>query len=302
MTTRKEKEERDRLRAFPALEKDDHPEKSGVLLSDEISFYVEKGRLIEPFDKENLKPASYELTVGDEAMLGGEYYSLGDKGGDSELKIPPFEVAVIKTNETVNLPRFLIGRWNIRVKWAYKGLVWVGGPQVDPGYVGHLFCPLYNLSNKTVRIHKGQAIAVMDFVKTTRFMDSKDDEKYTEYKRPPKRVVIENYDVAEFQSALFDQARDIGKVNDKIDTFTTLVFLILAILMTAVTLPYLGIRENESMASLGFGVPLFFSFLAIMMSGFSLMYCVNGVRRIVPKIIGGGVILLAIAIFTISIM
>ena len=48
------------------------------------------------------------------------------------------------------MPRFLIGRWNIRVTVAYKGLLWVGGPQVDPGWVGHLFCPIYNLSDQEV--------------------------------------------------------------------------------------------------------------------------------------------------------
>ena len=141
------KEERARIEKLCDVRVDPHPEVSGVLLSDEIEFYVTHGQLIEPFSDCNLKPAGYELTVGDEAILGGKSLRLNDHDKRG-LCIPPFEVAVVKTGETLNLPRFLIGRWNIRVYWAYKGLLWVGGPQVDPGYVGHLFCPLYNLSNK----------------------------------------------------------------------------------------------------------------------------------------------------------
>ena len=216
MTAQKRRDEINRLRRFPILELDNHSEKKGVLLQDEIKFYVETGRLISPFDPRNLKPAAYELTVGDEAMLGGEPYSLGDTIKDGRLCIRPFEVVVIKTAETLNLPRFLIARWNIRVSWAYKGLVWVGGPQVDPGYVGNLFCPIYNLSNKDVWIKKGDAIAVMDFVKTTSFGLESTDE-ISRYRRPPKRVIIEDYGIDDFRSALRDQSEAIPELRETID-------------------------------------------------------------------------------------
>jgi deoxycytidine triphosphate deaminase len=134
---------------------------TGVLLSDEIEEYVKQFKLIDPFDPNNLKPAAYELTVGDEYSLGGKTGKLSDESGKNEVKIPPFEVIVIKTRERLNLPRFLIARWNIRVKWAYEGLLWVGGPQVDPGWVGHLCCPIYNLSDHEVTLRLGEPIAVM---------------------------------------------------------------------------------------------------------------------------------------------
>lgn len=105
----------------------------GVLLSDEIEYYVNKYKMIDPFKRENLKPAAYELTVGDEYSRGGERGKLCDEPGKNKIEIPPFEVVIIKTNERINLPRFIIARWNIRVRWAYEGLLWVGGPQVDSG-------------------------------------------------------------------------------------------------------------------------------------------------------------------------
>lgn len=172
----------------------------GVLLSDEIQHYVATCRLIDPFKEESLKPAGYELRVGDEYVLGGERKELKR---NAEIRIPPFNVVVVKTEETINLPRFLIARWNIRVKWAYDGLLWVGGPQVDPGWVGHLFCPIYNLSDKQVVLRAGDPIALMDFVTTTPFNLG----RTKEYRRPPNRVLLEEYGAEELKSALYTEAK-----------------------------------------------------------------------------------------------
>ena len=282
VTSRKRQNELDRLDQFPDLRTDGHTEKTGVLLSDEIEFYVGEGKLFDPYDRGNLKPAGYELTVGDEAMLGGKYYSLGDSTEDGRLCIPPFEVVVIKTAETLNLPRFLIARWNIRVAWAYKGLVWVGGPQVDPGYVGHLFCPIYNLSNKDVWIKKGDAIALMDFVKTTSFDPECRGEKPKQYRRPPKRVVLEDYEIDDFRSALRDQSKAIPKLEDSINEglkevrnnaniFTTLVIAIIAILMTVIMLPYFGAKSKEPNVEIMNIVPISLSLFAALLSLFTVI-------------------------------
>ena len=137
---------------------------AGVLLSDEIEYYCRKHQLIEPYNPDNLMAASYELRVGLKYAVGGKKYDV--KLGDT-VKIPQFEVAVIQILETINMPDFLIGRWNIRTRWAYEGLIWVGGPQVNPGFRGLLLCPIWNLSDKDIEIKCGDAIAVMDFEKTT---------------------------------------------------------------------------------------------------------------------------------------
>ncbi len=165
-------EEIELLKKYDCPPKDDLGT-SGVLLSDEIEHYVYSFKLIDPFDCKNLDPAAYKLTIGDEYSIGGERKRLYDESGKNEITIPPFEVAIIKTYERVNLPRFLIARWNIKVSLAYKGLLWVGGPQVDPGYVGYLFCPIYNLSNNNVTLKYKDPIAVIDFVKTTPFKKEK---------------------------------------------------------------------------------------------------------------------------------
>lgn len=142
-----------------------------VLLSDEIEKRCQdEPRLIEPFysDEDHLKPASYHLSVGEQVRIDGVDYSLSIDNPVRE--IPPHGIAMIRTRERLNLPNDLIARWNIKVKEVYYGLVWVGGPQVDPGYNGPLVCPVFNLSTKPYRLEYCKPLFTIDFVKTTPFI------------------------------------------------------------------------------------------------------------------------------------
>lgn len=178
-------QERKRLESYGLAEEvDDRPDEHGVLLRDQIEHYVAICRLLDPFSRANLKPAGYELRLGDEYAIGGKLCRLPDRvTGSATIEIPPFQVVVVKSLETINLPKFLIARWNVRVRLAYRGLLWVGGPQVDPGYLGHLFCPIYNLSDRPVTLRMGDEIALIDFVKTS---PVKVGDRCDDYPRPPK--------------------------------------------------------------------------------------------------------------------
>lgn len=238
MTTKRD-EQLAEIRKFPPLEDDPKPGGTGIFLSDEIAYFARHHRLLEPFDERNLKPAGYELTVGNEYFMSGEFLDLEDS-----LTILPFEVAVIKTGEILRLPRFMIARWNIRVTHAYAGLLWVGGPQVDPGYAGHLFCPIYNLSDKPVTLSRGDKLALMDFQRTTTFDKRKTEDELVRYVFPPKRLILRDYDIQDFQSALFTRAgRKIEEFEDSVRaletrfiTFTQISFAMFAIFLTLLTI------------------------------------------------------------------
>jgi deoxycytidine triphosphate deaminase len=215
----------------------------GILLSDVIEYYAIKYKLIEPFQKENLKPASYKLTIGNEYSVGGHTHQVSDVPPDNAVKIPPFEVAIIKTRETLNLPRFLIGRWNIQVRRAYQGLIWVGGPQVDAGWVGNLCCPIYNLSDHEVLLKYGESIAVIDFEKTTTFHEDK-SKPYLKAGELPDRILFEDYQPEKLRSALSKFIIENielfkGQVNAlqlRVDQFISITFTVIAVLFAAVTL------------------------------------------------------------------
>jgi len=232
--TQKRITERAKLTETLPSEDDPNADIRGILLSDQISYFAQHHNLISPFDPANLKPAGYELTVGDEYFLSGEFLPLNDR-----ITIFPFEVAVLKTAEVLRLPRYMIARWNIRVRHAYSGLLWVGGPQVDPGYVGHLFCPIYNLSDKPVTLSLGEPLALMDFQKTTPFDKTKPPEELLRYPFPRQRVILEDYGIGDLKSALFTRAgRKLEEFEESIRTlegrfvqFTQISFAIFALVI-----------------------------------------------------------------------
>jgi deoxycytidine triphosphate deaminase len=199
--------ERERLADLPRIENDPANPDQGVLLSDRIEHYCGREfKLIDPFEKKNLRPAGYDLRVGDNYAKAGRHYPLNDGG---VLTIEPYQVAVIQTLETLNLPDFLIGRWNIRVKLAYQGLLWVGGAQVDPGFRGRLSCPIYNLSTEQVQLKHGAELAMIDFVATTPVKsDSIPFQWWT------KKLVFQQYNTA-LQSGV---ELHLGKMDEKIAT------------------------------------------------------------------------------------
>ncbi len=264
------------------LEKDDYPSSTpGVLLSNEIKHYAVKHEMIHPFDEEFLKPAGYRLRLGEEYAIGGELKRLYPEPGKDELKIPPFEVAIITTKETVNLPRFIIARWNLRVSLVYDGLLWTGALQVDPGWCGSLSCPIYNLSNEEVTLRLGEPIVLMDFVKTTPFI--KGDS--AEYRRPPQRQTLKDYHYR-LKSALFTEAgQKIKKVEEKISRVESLIGLLftsIAILFTSLAI----LVTSRNVPKDVFSPPVWFIlwiFLCLSLSIIAITFSLKGESGIISR-------------------
>ena len=199
-----------------------------VLLDDEIRYYANhpKYPLIAPFVEDNLKPARYQLTLGPEARVGGKTVRID---GKNPLVIEPHQVAIVRTQEKLNLPRFLIARWNLTVDMVYRGLLWVGALQVDPGWVGYLPCPLYNLSNERVEINAGEKLFTIDFVRTTKFRDS--NLRYPHPQRSmPQDPPINSYDRHNLHSGPYESLRDL----ESLTGFRNLAVALFGVMFTAI--------------------------------------------------------------------
>lgn len=246
-----------------------------VLLCDEIRAYC-KGdpKLIDPFvdDKKFLKPASYHLRLGDRCRVDGEDRNLSEE--NPVLKIPPHGIAVVRTLEKVNIPGFLIARWNLKVKKVYKGLVWVGSLQVDPGYSGYLFCPLYNLSNEEQLLVYKETLFTIDFVRTTFYDESKGCELW---QADPSRSTqsLEALDTDRVKSAPKEwfgkMDADINNYRSEIRRSEQLIFIVLAIIVAAVAvIASLGVFGRFTGAYCLNWVAIGISGLAILVASFAL--------------------------------
>jgi deoxycytidine triphosphate deaminase len=146
---------------------DPHGTDRGILLSNRIHELCEQKLLIsEDYKEDNLRPASYTLRVGKEYIDSeGNRRSLTDE--EDTIVFKKNSIVFVSTKEKLDLPFYIVARFNLRVNWVYDGILLGTGPQVDPGFTGNLSCPLYNLTNSDITIRRDQDFATIDFEKTT---------------------------------------------------------------------------------------------------------------------------------------
>ena len=260
-----------------------------VLLADEIKRLcdvADKSKaMIDPFCPSRLRPASYQLTLGEEIHIWGENRRLAEAGF---VELAPHQVAVVSTHETIRLPGNLIARWSLRVTNIYEGLLWTGGPQVDPGWEGPLYCPIYNLAERTITLKCGEPLFTMDFVRTTDDMSAdyeqlKDDPKLPEIPFYAKRKSLVEHDRHRLRSApyeLIEQVRvlrkesagaskNVEQLANRMATYALIMFAVLAMIISALAL-IVSAQSIEFTLSIPIAVAIVLSILAILLAGFAV--------------------------------
>lgn len=139
-----------------------------TLLDFDIIFEARRKGLLVPFEEVQLKGASYDVRVGDYAILarseaegGHERILLKEQG---YIDLLPNQTAAIYSLERLGVPQDMKGRLSLRSYWAIKGLHFNGGV-VDPGYTGLLFFNITNLGTAPVRIHYAEGLVTTEFVR-----------------------------------------------------------------------------------------------------------------------------------------
>jgi deoxycytidine triphosphate deaminase len=162
-----------------------------VLLAEEIRNYVDNYNLLfdrSSFKVENLKGASYTMSphptegwiIHDRGAIknaiskgivfvGGNHERLRRKENSRGpyYIVPPNSLAYIRLNEILRLPFYVIGRHNLKIDYVYQGLLLGTGPQVDPGFIGQIYIPLHNLTNRQVEVYINESFVSIDFVRTS---------------------------------------------------------------------------------------------------------------------------------------
>lgn len=144
--------------------------RKGMLLANEIEMFRQKNLLIsEDYEPKNLRPAAYTLRIGPKFVDSRGRVGLLDDKRKTYFKMEPNSIVYVSTLEKLDLPYYIAARFNLRVKWVYRGILLGTGPQVEPGFRGYLSCPLYNLTDRPIKIEYRQDFATIDFERTTDF-------------------------------------------------------------------------------------------------------------------------------------
>lgn len=141
-----------------------------AILSDaSIIEALDSGNLqISPFFEDALEPASYDMRLHWKLLLSptrntvGREIDLRNETSES-LPLEPGRFAAILTEEILNLPLDLSGRFGLRSEFTRQGLVAFPGIQVDPGYRGRLAISLFNAGPEDIELKHMAKMFTIEF-------------------------------------------------------------------------------------------------------------------------------------------
>ena len=129
-----------------------------TVLSDEaILSALDLGELeIDPFNKNNLTPNGYDLTIKEIEIPNG------DKTSNGDLAIPPGKRFAVSTKERIACGPNLCAQLWLRTTWARKGIICSFG-KIDSGFDGTLTLLGFNSSEQNVILSIDVTFAQMVF-------------------------------------------------------------------------------------------------------------------------------------------
>jgi dCTP deaminase len=134
---------------------------AGFWSTETLKDRLDKEKIISPYDADAIHACCYELSVGEEVFVTGESTKkIALKSGDSVV-IPPGQVVLILTRETLKMPLDAIGLLSIKFGFKARGLINISGFHVDPGFEGKLVFSMYNAGVQTIHLSHASPIFLL---------------------------------------------------------------------------------------------------------------------------------------------
>lgn len=151
-----------------------------LLNSADICDYVRLTGMIYPFQPVDLRPATYGIRLKGIAIQW--IYNLNTKKFEKnrlildkvvtkekdvvkEFRIERNTISFVTLEPYIQLPNYIVSRFNLKVDHVYKGLLLGTGPVIDPGFRGYLSIPLHNLTNNDYIFRCDDLMIYMEFTK-----------------------------------------------------------------------------------------------------------------------------------------
>jgi dCTP deaminase len=189
---------------------------------------------LSPLAEEALQPASYDLRMGERAIISRtpEIQELRDRIVNDEapeidvasvtsFSIPAGGFALIVTKERVRLSLSYAGHIGLRSYFARKGLLLLAGLQVDPGFNGYLVLGLANLSPRSIPLHHEEPIATLELHRLDRPASQEYEGQYAGQQETPTipRADADYLRTIETLS-VSDLTRSLLRLSDNVATLT----------------------------------------------------------------------------------
>jgi deoxycytidine triphosphate deaminase len=148
-----------------------------ILVDSEIKEAMKVGDIeITNFSPDNLEPASYDMRLGDKAIVSKaislEEFKKSiketeelDVKAKGHLIVPAGAFVLFTTLEKIRLSRRYAGHIGMRSYYSRKGLSILSGLQIDPGFSGVLVLGAVNLSPRSIEIPYAEPICTIEIHK-----------------------------------------------------------------------------------------------------------------------------------------
>ncbi len=149
-----------------------------ILADIDIRHYSMKDGMIEPFNNDQLQPASYDVKLGVGFLVPytGSPIDLSDcrpvDGGVRRLHtgyymLRPWDIVVASTEEKVDIPENMVGRIEGKSSLARFGLQIHSAGYLDPGFRGNVTLEIVNFWSRSHILRSGMLIAQLSFERMT---------------------------------------------------------------------------------------------------------------------------------------
>lgn len=140
-----------------------------ILSGRQITSLVGSGKLlIEPFNSEQIQPASYDLKIGTKILASpispeklGKVIVLSKE--KPSYAIQSGQMVGVISGERLEMPLELCGRFGIRSSFARLGINAFGGLQLDPGFRGRLTMNLLNVGPEPITVKLNDILFSVEF-------------------------------------------------------------------------------------------------------------------------------------------
>lgn len=133
-------------------------------------------KFIDPYVPQNIKSASYDLTLGDEYYICSEKEKPDIKklSTNESITVPPRATFFVISKEKLSIPLDICASVSLAFGLIRKGVIFAVQPPIDPGYHGAIVALLHNMSDEEITLRYGMHILNVVYYQLTSQVSAED--------------------------------------------------------------------------------------------------------------------------------